>query len=505
MMTGEHDAATSPPRPRDPSIDPGQRRRARRAAPTAASSPAPATAQSRPADTHRRRPGCRRTVPTRPDHRHRPPAGRPAPAAHRARPGRLAAAGRRRRRRARSRCRRTGSSTASCPGSTSTPGCWPSPRTRRTPLLERAKFLAIFASNLDEFYMVRVAGLKRRLQTGLPVRGGDRLPAAHPARAGRREDRRPGGPARRLLRRRGPAQARPPRASSSCAGTTSTTEERERLRTYFREQIFPVLTPLAVDPAHPFPYISGLSLNLAVVGARPGRRPGAVRPGQGAQQRAPVRPGRPRTAGVRFLPVEELIAAHLGQLFSGMQVVERHLFRVTRNAEVEVDEDRDEDLLQALERELARRRFGPPVRLEVAASISDHVLDLLVRELDMDDQDVHAGARACSTCPRCGRSTTRPTGPTSRTGRSCRRPTRGSPRARCRAASSPSCATATSWCTTRTTRSRPACSASSSRPPPTRTCWPSSRPSTAPAATPRSSTRWSTRPPPASRWWCWSR
>ncbi|MDI5943405.1 RNA degradosome polyphosphate kinase, partial [Micromonospora sp. DH15] len=92
--------------------------------------------------------------------------------------------------------------------------------------------------------------------------------------------------------------------------------------------------------------------------------------------------------GVRVLPVEELISVHLGQLFSGMQVVECHLFRVTRNAEVEVDEDRDEDLLQALERELARRRFGPPVRLEVAASISDHMLELLVRELDMDSHDV---------------------------------------------------------------------------------------------------------------------
>src|SRR5262249_37587742 len=91
---------------------------------------------------------------------------------------------------------------------------------------------------------------------------------------------------------------------------------------------------------------------------------------------------------VRFLPIEEVIAAHLGQLFSGMRVVEHHLFRVTRNADFELDEDRDEDLLQALERELARRRFGPPVRLEVAASISDHVLDRLVRELDMDAHDV---------------------------------------------------------------------------------------------------------------------
>ena len=126
----------------------------------------------------------------------------------------------------------------------------------------------------------------------------------------------------------------------------------------------------------------------------------------------------------RFLPVEELIAAHLGQLFSGMQVVEHHLFRVTRNAELEVDEDRDEDLLQALERELARRRFGPPVRLEVAASISDHVLELLVRELDMDGHDVLRVPRPARPVRavaglRRGRPR-RPEGPR----RSCRPPTR---------------------------------------------------------------------------------
>ena len=165
--------------------------------------------------------------------------------------------------------------------------------------------------------------------------------------------------------------------------------ERERLRTYFREQVFPVLTPLAVDPAHPFPYISSRSLNLAV----------ALRDPDGGSAelfaRIKVPNNVPRfvtvqndSRGARFLPVEELIAVHLDQLFSGMQILEWHLFRVTRNAELEVDEDRDEDLLQALERELAQRRFGPPVRLEVAASISDHVLDLLVRELDMDSHDV---------------------------------------------------------------------------------------------------------------------
>src|SRR5262249_4083602 len=165
--------------------------------------------------------------------------------------------------------------------------------------------------------------------------------------------------------------------------------EREHMRACFREQVFPVLTPLAVDPAHPFPYISGLSLNLAVLVRDPDGGPELF-----ARVKVPnnvsrfVQVDRERARQVRFLPIEEVIAAHLGQLFSGMQVVEHHLFRVTRNADFELDEDRDEDLLQALERELARRRFGPPVRLEVAASISDHVLDRLVRELDMDAHDV---------------------------------------------------------------------------------------------------------------------
>jgi polyphosphate kinase len=172
--------------------------------------------------------------------------------------------------------------------------------------------------------------------------------------------------------------------------------ERERMRAYFREHVFPVLTPLAVDPAHPFPYISGLSLNLAVVVRDPDDGPelfARVKVPNNVPRFVAVERERttsPREAGrpARFLPVEDLIAAHLGQLFSGMEVVEHHLFRVTRNADFELDEDRDEDLLQALERELARRRFGPPVRLEVAASISDHVLELLVRELDMDAHDV---------------------------------------------------------------------------------------------------------------------
>jgi polyphosphate kinase len=271
---------------------------------------------------------------------------------------------------------------------------------QNTPLLERAKFLAIFASNLDEFYMVRVAGLQRRLQTGLPVEGPDGLTPREQlaAIADRTAD---------LMARHAACFTRdvePALADENVQilrWVDLDHADRDRLRVYFREQIFPVLTPLAVDPAHPFPYISGLSLSLAVVVRDPDSGPelfarikvpnnvprfvSVDSPGR-AGVMAAADGGGPRMA--RFVAVEELIAAHLGQLFSGMQVIEHHLFRVTRNAELEVDDDRDEDLLQALERELARRRFGPPVRLEVASTISDHVLDLLVRELDMDADHV---------------------------------------------------------------------------------------------------------------------
>jgi len=166
-----------------------------------------------------------------------------------------------------------------------------------------------------------------------------------------------------------------------------------RLSGYFSEKIFPVLTPLAVDPAHPFPYISGLSLNLAVMVRDPDSRierfarvkvpnnvPRLVRVDSDQDGR-----GSPRAT---FLPLEELIGAHLGEMFAGMEVVDWHVFRVTRNADFEVEEDRDEDLLKAMERELARRRFGPPVRLEVADTMTEHVLELLLRELDVDPHDV---------------------------------------------------------------------------------------------------------------------
>ena len=171
-------------------------------------------------------------------------------------------------------------------------------------------------------------------------------------------------------------------------GASSTTPSADRLSTYFHEQVFPVLTPLAVDPAHPFPFVSGLSLNLAIT---------VKHPDDGGQHFARIKvPDNvdrfveldSRDGALRFLPMEELIAAFLPVLFPGLEIVEHHAFRITRNADFEVEEDRDEDLLQALERELARRRFGSPVRLEVADDMTENMLELLLRELDVNPGDV---------------------------------------------------------------------------------------------------------------------
>jgi polyphosphate kinase len=162
-------------------------------------------------------------------------------------------------------------------------------------------------------------------------------------------------------------------------------DEQKDLQDLFRAQIFPVLTPLAVDPSHPFPYISGLSLNLAVVVRNP--RTDAVR-----FARVKVPPMLQRFVEVgeqRFVPLEEVIAAHLAHLFPGLEVLQHHLFRVTRNSDVEVEEDDAENLLTAMEKELVRRRFGPPVRLEVEESMDPQVLDLLIRELVIRPEDVY--------------------------------------------------------------------------------------------------------------------
>ena len=262
---------------------------------------------------------------------------------------------------------------------------------RDQPLLERAKFLAIFASNLDEFYMVRVAGLKRRDETGLAVRSADGLsPREQVTRIAERTQAIAEAHAQVFLN-----QVRPQLEQQGIhirRWDELADDEHQRLSDYFSAQVFPVLTPLAVDPAHPFPYISGLSLNLAVTVRDPEggtERFARVKVPNNVPRlvRVATAPGGDRN-NVTFLPIEDLISAHLDQLFTGMEVAEVGEFRVTRNADLEVEEDRDEDLLQSLERELARRRFGPPVRLEVTDQMSEHVLELLLRELDVDPADV---------------------------------------------------------------------------------------------------------------------
>jgi polyphosphate kinase len=258
---------------------------------------------------------------------------------------------------------------------------------RRLPLLERMKFLSIFASNLDEFYMVRVAGLKRRLEMGLAVRVTGGLSTRESL--GLVNER-----ARELMVRHALCFLSDVQPALAEAGIRIVSwenldnEQRAELTEYFHSKIFPVLTPLAVDPAHPFPYISGLSLNLAVLVRDPESEIDKF-------ARVKVPNNVPRFVVVTqnaeqadFLPIEELMAAHLSTLFPGMQIVEHHLFRVTRNTDFEVDEDRDEDLLQALERELVRRRFGPAVRLEVAEDIDEAVLDLLTSEIEVADGEV---------------------------------------------------------------------------------------------------------------------
>jgi polyphosphate kinase len=255
------------------------------------------------------------------------------------------------------------------------------------PLLERVKFLAIFASNLDEFYMVRIAGLKRRQTTGLTVRSPDGLTIREQLeRVTRRTQD--------LVQRHADVFIKDVTPRLEDAGIRIVhwpdleDDDARRLREYFRDQVFPVLTPLAVDPAHPFPYISGLSLNLAVMVRDPDSGVAhfaRVKVPNNVPRFIPVGPT-DRTA--TFLPLEDLIAAHLPQLFPGLDVVSHHLFRVTRNADLEVEEDRDEDLLQALERELARRRFGPAVRLEVTESMDPQILEVLLSEMEMQPHDV---------------------------------------------------------------------------------------------------------------------
>jgi polyphosphate kinase len=257
------------------------------------------------------------------------------------------------------------------------------------PLLERANFLAIFASNLDEFFMVRVAGLKRRIATGLAV-------PTNIGTAPRDVLADVSAKAHELQERHALAFGNSVKPALDEAGIHIETwadlgeTDRDRIDEIFSTQIFPVLMPLAVDPAHPFPYISGLSLNLSI-------RVRSPKTGKTEFARLKVPPMLPRfvqlpdddSGLLRFIPLEDLISNHLGDLFPGMQILEHHEFRVTRNEDVEVDEDESENLIQSLEKQILNRRFGPPIRLEITDDMDSVTLGLLMSELDITEQEVY--------------------------------------------------------------------------------------------------------------------
>jgi polyphosphate kinase len=254
------------------------------------------------------------------------------------------------------------------------------------PLLERLKFVAIFAQNLDEFFQVRVSGLQEQVEAGVSKRSPD----------GRT-------PAEQLEGIRERAQELSDKAAGLFAAELVPALEKERIKIVrsvdaldpadlgylereFVERIFPVLTPLSVDPAHPFPYISNLSLNLAAMVRDP-------MTGVRRFARVKVPPLLPRFVplpdGERFVPLETVIASHLDRLFPGMELVAHHTFRLTRDADLEVEEDEAEDLLEAIRSVLRRRRRGAnPVRLEIDETMSAEVLELLRRELDLEESEV---------------------------------------------------------------------------------------------------------------------
>jgi polyphosphate kinase len=252
-----------------------------------------------------------------------------------------------------------------------------------TPLLERVKFLAIYANNLDEFFMVRVAGLHDQVDAGIDARGPDGLApgetieriAERTRELGRRHSRQWEDHVRPALAEHGIRVI----DCEECDG-----RELEKIDRQFSEQIFPVLTPLAVGPGRPFPYISNLSLSLAVWLRDPVSRTETF-----ARVKVPkeVLPRFVPLGGNVFVPLEAVIARHLEQLFPGMEVLRHDYFRVTRDADFTVSDEAD-DLLQAVEDELRRRRFGELVRLEVSSSMDPDMRGYLVEQLAIDEAQV---------------------------------------------------------------------------------------------------------------------
>ena len=255
-----------------------------------------------------------------------------------------------------------------------------------TPLLERCRFLAIFSSNLDDFYMIRVATLKRKLESGVTkVNTAGYTPNQLMTEISQKTQE--------LLQRQSRAfhEVILPELTKYKIeiATWASLDDAERaaVNKVFHTKIFPVLTPLAVDPSHPFPYISGLSLNLAVVVTNPETQ-------EDLFARVKVPSNLPRFVETgkegsrRFVPMEEVIIANLSELFQGMTVKDHYTFRLTRNADLELEEEESEDLLASMEQELLRRKFGPPVRLEVDRDIEPELLRTLMDELNVKEEDI---------------------------------------------------------------------------------------------------------------------
>ncbi|MEN9922577.1 MAG: Polyphosphate kinase [Actinomycetota bacterium] len=253
------------------------------------------------------------------------------------------------------------------------------------PLLERLRFVSIFTSNLDEFFMVRVAGLKRRIAAGIATRSvTGKLPRDLHKEVIEKSRELSLLQSEYLHSTLLPALA--DEGIRIIRWSDVSGEDKARLSSWFKQRVFPVLTPLAVDPSHPFPYISGLSLNLAISVKNPLTK-------QVLFARVKIPPMlerlvRASNTDYDFVPLEDVIAAHLDLLFPGMEILQHHTFRVTRNEDVAVEEDDAENLLAALERELQRRRFGPPVRLEVEQTMDHEILELLLEELEVHPEEV---------------------------------------------------------------------------------------------------------------------
>ena len=254
------------------------------------------------------------------------------------------------------------------------------------PLLERCRYLAIFSSNLDDFFMIRVASVKRKLESGVTKKNtAGFTPFELMAEISKRTQE--------LIARQTKCfqtDILPKLAQNGIEVTdweSLNDDEKNYINKIFANRIFPVLTPLAVDPSHPFPYISGLSLNLAVLVKQPETN-------EELFARVKVPASLPRFietaefASTRFIPLEKVIIANLHQLFPGMEIEDYYTFRITRNADLELEEEESENLLESMEQELLRRKFGPPVRLEVASDIGSELLNRLKTELSIREEDI---------------------------------------------------------------------------------------------------------------------